>query len=99
MIATSYLATLLSFRRPQACGVRRVAGAQTIYGAIFSGSITLPIGVFPSGILRRLQAGEVKTRQIADFTSPLPCPQLGYPGHSALGYQHLCHKQIVSTLP
>jgi hypothetical protein len=36
MIATSYLATLLSFRRPQACGHYRAGSEQIIYDDVLN---------------------------------------------------------------
>jgi hypothetical protein len=38
---------------------------------------------FQSTLSRYPTGGTVKTRQIVDFSSPSPCPQLGYSGHPA----------------
>src|ERR1700704_6726543 len=77
MIATSYLATLLSFRRPQDCGYQRVAGAQIVYGSIVSGtSISRIDGFFKAPSHAVLQVGTVKAPQTANFSSPSSCPQL-----------------------
>jgi hypothetical protein len=47
---------------------------------------------FQIALSHRPTGGAVKTRQIVDFSSPLACPQLDYPG-SAQRFQRFSHKR------
>src|ERR1700730_5428658 len=81
MIATSYLATLLSFRRPQDCGYQRVAGAQIVYGSIVSGtSISRIDGFFKAPSHAVLQVGTVKARKRPILAARHHARNLAIPG-------------------